>query len=378
MTFHPSLPAIHGLHLPCRSTLQLVPGSLLFDMFRPERANLLPRIKGQVFLDYDPQHFSVVLKLLRELKMTQIGTVRPEVKLLRSEDSHHLVALLGHLGLADAFDMEGREEGLATPSTAPLEHQPALKGIGHHLMSIRSHLASSIVPSSLKLGSGDAPAAHSGGVSDSSPSKGSSSSSGSSSGSSSSGSSSSRFSRTKLTSSQRTPTAATAAATGGGTVPAGKRDAVKLAASPSLSRPASMSSLYYIQANYEAKRGIKISVYTEEDLNNLTVREPFDVVCDATTREGLLSFTFVSRQDFVSLLSLFPGNSNLHYQPVHTESDNMFYLNCLSSCLITPQDNVFLGITTRNHLDRKGSQVPCFGWMSKGRIYQGGCTMSKG
>jgi hypothetical protein len=102
----------------------------------------------------------------------------------------------------------------------------------------------------------------------------------------------------------------------GSAIPSGKRDpSVKLAKGPSVPRPVSTSSLYYIQANYEVKRGIKISVYTEDDLNSLTVQEPFDVFCDTTTREGLLSFTFVSRQDFVSVPFRHAEHMNtLHWQ----------------------------------------------------------------
>jgi len=140
-----------------RSTLQLVPGSLLHEIFRPERQHLLQRVKDQVFLDYDPQQFSLVLKLLRELKITRAGAARPALKSLRPEDEHHLALLLEHLGLSEAFDLaapDGSQVGMKTPPTDPLAHQPATtnQGLGHHLFSSSSRLASSIVPSSLKSG----------------------------------------------------------------------------------------------------------------------------------------------------------------------------------------------------------------------------------
>lgn len=63
---------------------------------------------------------------------------------------------------------------------------------------------------------------------------------------------------------------------------------------------------------------------------NLAASERFQVFCNTTAAEGELSFTFVCRQDF---------------------------------------DDVFLGVTTRHHIDRKGSVVPCFGWKSNSCIY---------
>lgn len=104
------------------------------------------------------------------------------------------------------------------------------------------------------------------------------------------------------------------------------------ALSPSLSHlssaPAQLSQMYFIQAQRDARRGMKISVYTEGDLASIAPSERFEVFCNASASSTELSLTFVSRQDF---------------------------------------DDTFLGVTTREHIDRKGSVVPCFGWKANSR-----------
>lgn len=54
-----------------RSTLRQVPGSLLFLLFDPANERLLLRdTAGRVFLDHDPAAFGLVLRYLRELRLT--------------------------------------------------------------------------------------------------------------------------------------------------------------------------------------------------------------------------------------------------------------------------------------------------------------------
>ncbi len=82
----------------------------------------------------------------------------------------------------------------------------------------------------------------------------------------------------------------------------------------------------------------QLSVHTEEDLRcayaNETPgpRDVFDLFCDATWGEPRLSLTLVQR---------------------------------------THSDNLFVGVTSRNQVDQRGLQIPCFGWKRIGWRYGG-------
>jgi phosphomannomutase len=55
----------------CRCLAAQVPGSLLCLLFDPDNDQLLVKdTNGRVFLDHDPAVFSLVLRYLRELKVT--------------------------------------------------------------------------------------------------------------------------------------------------------------------------------------------------------------------------------------------------------------------------------------------------------------------
>jgi hypothetical protein len=59
------------MHARCRSTLLQVPGSMLHEMFCLENQHRLIRSsRGEVFLDLEPAAFALVLRFLRELKMS--------------------------------------------------------------------------------------------------------------------------------------------------------------------------------------------------------------------------------------------------------------------------------------------------------------------
>lgn len=131
------------------------------------------------------------------------------------------------------------------------------------------------------------------------------------------------------------------------------------------------------QAQYEERRGIKISVYTEADLSSLSATEQFGIFCDATASEGQLSFTFVCRQDFVSgadardlhmCTAKHKRCRRSHTCPPTLPAAPLYFCR-RRAC--AAQDDMFVGVTTRNHTDCKGSQVPSFGWKRNGCIYSG-------
>ncbi|EFJ50095.1 hypothetical protein VOLCADRAFT_89117 [Volvox carteri f. nagariensis] len=122
---------------------------------------------------------------------------------------------------------------------------------------------------------------------------------------------------------------------------AADRTITKLSPLPVRTFP-SISQLFYISTDYTEARGLRVSVHTEDDVRAAaaaapaptgasggsaaaSAAEPFDIFIDTTYDEGQISMTFVSRRD------LLPGG-------------------------------VFLGLTSRAQLDRKGAQIPCYGW----------------
>ncbi|KAG2497236.1 hypothetical protein HYH03_004824 [Edaphochlamys debaryana] len=148
--------------------------------------------------------------------------------------------------------------------------------------------------------------------------------------------------------------------------------AASLAADPPSRSAAAVSQLFYISTDYSEARGLRVSVYTEHDLRagsspsspspsasapssssasasaaasslGGAALEPFDIFVDATYGDSQLSLTFVSRRE------LLPGG-------------------------------VFLGLTSRAQLDRKGARIPCYGWKSNGCTYNdhtGGGTVGR-
>ena len=261
--------------MPHRSTLLQVQGSLLQQMFSPERQHLLPRnSRRQVFLDFDPQAFAQILTWLRELKMSggAAGPRSPES--LSAVERPHLLLLLEHLGLTAAL-LGSRQSQEAQPAVlssdltrsegahhaghsglrrqlslteasssspcAPASHsrvQPQQrKDLGAHVMSFSSRLTSAIVPLSLEPTS----AASSGTAASSNPS-GDCGSSGSGSGLSIS-SLGGRLSRTK-------DSASVAATASSVLAPAdAAREAQLRSALPAAHQHVSSSQLYYIKVS---------------------------------------------------------------------------------------------------------------------------------
>eukprot|EP00877_Chromochloris_zofingiensis_P012576 jgi/Chrzof1/7572/Cz02g28250.t1 len=123
------------------------------------------------------------------------------------------------------------------------------------------------------------------------------------------------------------------------TTPAGLAPGLPSAATTKLQTPKS-SQLFYIQAHQDKsktsapgrQRGIKISVYTESDLKANASKDSFDMFCDATYGAQRLSFSVVARSEF---------------------------------------DNMYIGVTSKNQVDQRGLQIPCFGWKRSGWRYSG-------
>ncbi|KXZ45020.1 hypothetical protein GPECTOR_59g627 [Gonium pectorale] len=137
--------------------------------------------------------------------------------------------------------------------------------------------------------------------------------------------------------------------------PQGEADGIRLAPPPCRAAAASraVSQLFYISTGFCEARGLRVAVHTEDDIRSAAASpspssqqgsgggagagagfgsQAFDMFVDATYSEAQLSLTFVARRE------LAPGG-------------------------------VFLGLTSRAHLDRKGSQIPCYGWKSDGCTY---------
>ncbi|GLI61881.1 hypothetical protein VaNZ11_004392 [Volvox africanus] len=133
----------------------------------------------------------------------------------------------------------------------------------------------------------------------------------------------------------------------GGDSGGGADRAIMKLSPPPIRTVGGVSQLFYISTNYNEARGLRVSVHTEDDVRAAAAAaaappvaatqmpppaEPFDIFIDTTYGEGQISLTFVSRSE------LLPGG-------------------------------VFLGLTSRAQLDRKGAQIPCYGWKSNGCTY---------
>ena len=84
-----------------RSTLCQIENSLLATMFSGRSDDSLERDRdGAVFLDFNPQHFVLILEYLRGRKIAQPGQPRPLPK-VADDQLEHFNNLLQYLGLSD-------------------------------------------------------------------------------------------------------------------------------------------------------------------------------------------------------------------------------------------------------------------------------------